>query len=132
MVSVFTRRIIAYILDYFVVSAVISIISFFIFNLINPKDANQVFNVLLYVMPVLTLIYFIYCEKTFGATIGKSIMSLEVKSKNGYDINWMQAIVRNLTKLYWFPIIFDWLIGKLLHTDRILNNITRTTVVEYY
>ena len=59
-------------------------------------------------------------------------MSLEVKSKNGYDINWMQAIVRNLTKLYWFPIIFDWLIGKLLHSDRILNNITRTTVVEYY
>ena len=64
-----------------------------------------------------------------SATIGKSLMFLQVKSKNGADISWIQAIVRNLTKIYWFPIIFDWLIGKFLRSDRLFNTITRTIVV---
>lgn len=59
-------------------------------------------------------------------------MSIEVKSQNGADISWPQAIVRNLTKIYWFPILFDWLIGKFLHSDRVLNGITRTVVVDAY
>ena len=73
---------------------------------------------------------FVLCEKFFGATVGKSLMYLQVKSKNGADISWPQAIVRNLTKIYWFPIIFDWAIGKALNTDRILNNITKTIVID--
>ena len=77
----------------------------------------------------LGLLYFILCEKIASASIGKAIMKLEVKSRNGANISWLQAIVRNLSKIYWIPIIFDWLIGRFLKTDRILNNITRTTVV---
>ena len=65
-----------------------------------------------------------------GASIGKALMYLKVKSKNGMDITWPQAIVRNLTKIYWVPIIFDWLIGKFLKTDRLLNNITKTIVID--
>jgi hypothetical protein len=38
--------------------------------------------------------------------------------------------VRNLTKIYWFPILFDWLIGKIMGKDRILDEITRTVVIE--
>ena len=73
---------------------------------------------------------FVLCEKFMGATVGKSLMYLQVRSKNGAKISWPQAIVRNLTKIYWVPIVFDWLIGKLLKTDRILNNITRTIVID--
>ena len=83
-----------------------------------------------YVTPVLILVYFILCEKFNGATVGKSLMYLQVRSKNGALISWPQAIVRNLTKIYWIPIIFDWAIGKILRTDRILNNITKTVVVD--
>ena len=83
-------------------------------------------------MAALILIYFVLTEKLFGASIGKSIMHLQVKSQNGANISWIQAIVRNLTKIYWIPIIFDWLIGKILRTDRLLNNITRTVVVADY
>ena len=57
-------------------------------------------------------------------------MYLQVVSNNGRDISWPQAIVRNLTKIYWFPILFDWLIGKILKKDRILNEITRTVVID--
>lgn len=83
-----------------------------------------------YVTPVLILVYFVLCEKFNGATVGKSLMYLQVRSKNGAFITWPQAIVRNLTKIYWIPIIFDWAIGKILRTDRILNNITKTVVVD--
>lgn len=129
MATIFTRRVIAYILDFLVVSAFMWIISFFLYGLLGPKNVYQAYQAIPFLMPVLGLLYFILCEKIASASIGKAIMKLEVKSRNGANISWLQAIVRNLTKIYWVPIIFDWLIGRFLKTDRILNNITRTIVV---
>lgn len=119
-------------MDFFVVSAFMWIISYLLSLVVAYNDFYSVYRVMIVVVPILIMVYFIFCEKTFGATVGKSLMMLQVKSKNGYDINWAQAIVRNLTKIYWFPILFDWLIGKILHKDRILNEITKTTVIEDY
>jgi uncharacterized RDD family membrane protein YckC len=130
MVSVFSRRVVAYVIDFFVVSAFMWIVSYLLFFIVNPYNSYMVYQYFPYVTPILTLVYFILCEKYAGATVGKSLMYLQVKSKNGYDISWPQAIVRNLTKIYWIPIIFDWAIGKILKTDRILNNITRTIVID--
>ena len=130
MATVFTRRIIAYIIDFFVVSAIMWILSYFIFAVMTPNTVYSVYQYLPYVVPVFILLYFILCEKYFAATVGKSVMFLKVKSKNGSNISWPQAIVRNLTKIYWVPIIFDWLIGRFLNTDRILNNITHTVVID--
>ena len=130
MASVFSKRVVAYILDFFVVSAIMWIISYLLFLVMGKANVYQVYQVLPYVVPVLILVYFILCEKLLGATVGKSLMYLQVRSKNGAKISWIQAIVRNLTKIYWVPIIFDWLIGKILKTDRLLNNITKTIVVE--
>ncbi|MBR3112656.1 MAG: RDD family protein [Methanobrevibacter sp.] len=130
MVSVFSRRVVAYVIDFFVVSAFMWIVSYLLFFIVNPYNSYMVYQYFPYVTPILTLVYFILCEKFAGATVGKSLMYLQVKSKNGYDISWPQAIVRNLTKIYWIPIIFDWAIGKILKTDRILNNITRTIVID--
>ena len=129
MATVFTRRIIAYIIDFFVVSAVMWILSYFIFAIMTPSTVYSVYQFVPYSVPILIFAYIVVCEKTFGATVGKAVMYLQVRSKNGAWISWPQAIVRNLTKIYWFPIIFDWLIGKFLKTDRLLNNITRTVVV---
>lgn len=130
MASVFTRRIVAYIMDFFVVSAFMWIISYLLSLAVRPSGFYSVYSTMIFVVPILILVYFILCEKMFAATVGKALMYLQVKSKNGHDINWPQAIVRNLTKIYWFPILFDWLIGKIMGKDRILNEITRTVVVE--
>lgn len=129
MATIFTRRVIAYILDFLVVSAFMWIISFFLYGILGPKNVYQAYQVIPFLMPVLGLLYFILCEKIASASIGKAIMKLEVKSRNGANISWLQAIVRNLSKIYWVPIIFDWVIGRFLKTDRILNSITRTVVV---
>lgn len=129
MVSVFSRRVIAYIIDFFVVSAFMWIVTFLL-NFALSKNAYSVYQVLIYVVPILIFVYFVYCERTFGSTVGKSIMYLQVRSKNGARISWPQAIVRNITKIYWFPIIFDWAIGKIMNTDRLLNTITKTVVID--
>ena len=130
MASVFTRRVVAYILDFFVVSAFMWIVSYLCYFLMNPYDTYAVYQYFPFVVPVLTLIYFICLEKIKGATVGKALMYLEVRSRNGARINWAQSIVRNLSKIYWVPIIFDWAIGKILKTDRILCYITKTVVID--
>ena len=129
MATVFTKRVIAYVLDFFVVSSVMWIISYFLSLTVSPADSYQVYQFLPFIVPVLIMVYFTLCEKFMGATVGKSLLSLKVKSDNGSDISWLQAFIRNLTKIFWFPIIFDWLIGKISDKDRILDVITKTVVV---
>ncbi len=130
MISVFTRRIVAYIMDFFVVSAFMWVISYLLSLIVGHNDFYFVYQAMLIIVPIVIFVYFLLCEKAFGATVGKSLMYLKVVSNNGRDISWPQAIVRNLTKIYWFPILFDWLIGKILKKDRILNEITKTVVID--
>ena len=129
MASVFSRRIIAYVIDFFVVSAVMWIISYLLSLIIGPIDIMGVYGILPYFVPILGFVYFVFLEKTRGATIGKALMYLEVRSRNGAYINWAQSIVRNLTKIYWIPVIFDWAIGRFMNSDRLFANITKTVVV---
>lgn len=129
MLTLFSRRIIAYVLDFFVVSGFMWIVSYLCFLVINPIDVYNVYKYFPIIVPILIIVYFVICEKIKGATIGKALMYLEVRSRNGARINWAQAIVRNLSKIYWVPILFDWLIGRFLNTDRILSSVTRTVVI---
>ena len=130
MASVFTRRVLAYIIDFLVVSAFMWIIAYLLSIIINPYGKFQIYNYLPYVVPVLGLVYFVFLEKTKQATVGKALMYLRVTSRNGRPITWIQAIVRNLTKIYWFPILFDFAIGKLTHSsDRLFGSFTKTMVI---
>ena len=132
MATVFSRRIFAYVIDFFVVSVVMWIISYFVSLMVNPVDLVSVYNAFPFIAPIIGLAYFVVLEKSKGATVGKALMYLEVRSRNGANINWAQAIVRNLTKIYWFPIIFDWLIGRVMNTDRLFGKITKTIVVNMF
>ena len=103
MASVFSRRIGAYIIDFFVVSAFMWILSYLFSLIINPADVGSVYRYFPYLAPILGYVYFVFCEKVKGATVGKAF--------------------------YWIPIIFDWLIGRIMNTDRLFGSITRTVVV---
>lgn len=130
MASVFTRRVIAYIIDFFVVSAFMWIVSYLLSLFVNPYNMYTIFYYFQFVVPILIMLYFTVLEKTKGSSVGKSLMYLRVLSRNGYRISWIQAFIRNLTKIFWFPIIFDWAIGRILkRNDRILGYFTKTVVV---
>lgn len=130
MVSIFSRRVIAYVLDFFVVSAFMWIVSYLCYLVFNPVNVYGVYQYFPIVVPILIMVYFVYCEKMHGATVGKALMYLQVRSRNGAYINWAQSIVRNLSKIYWVPILFDWAIGKFLGGDRVLASVTKTVVVD--
>ncbi len=117
-------------MDFFVVSAFMWILAYLLSLVIEPYYSYTVYQYFPYIVPIIIMVYFVLCEKCAAATVGKSLMYLQVRSQNGSFITWPQAIVRNLTKIYWIPIIFDWAIGRALNTDRILNHITKTIVVD--
>ena len=130
MATIFTRRVIAYLIDFFVVSSFMWIVSYLLSIFINPYGEFTIYTYLPYVVPVLIMLYFTLLEKAKGSTVGKALMYLRVVSRNGYRISWLQAIVRNLTKIFWFPIVFDWAIGRVIRrNDRFLGFFTNTVVV---
>lgn len=99
--------------------------------IINPYETYKVYSYFIYVVPFLVFFYFVILEKFKGSTVGKALMYIQVRSKNGAKISWAQAIVRNLTKLFWIPILFDLVLGFIFtREDRLFNSITKTIVVD--
>lgn len=136
--GLFLKRTIAYILDFFVVSAFMWIVSYFAYFFINYFNMFQIYHYFVFILPILIILYFTILEKNLGATIGKRLMFLEVKSTvprrgrlgRDYSLSYSQALIRSLSKIYWFPIIIDVILGKITGKTRLLDGITRTTVVE--
>lgn len=136
--NLFGKRVVAYILDFFVVSAFMWIISYFAYFFINYFNIFQIYHYFVFILPFLIMFYFTFLEKNLGATVGKRLMFIEVKSvvpRRGrlgrdYSITYSQAFIRSLSKIYWFPIIFDVILGRFTGKTRLLDGITRTTVVE--
>ncbi|KZX16795.1 RDD family protein [Methanobrevibacter cuticularis] len=151
MVSIFKKRIIAYIADYFVVSAIMWILAEILAILIIPYSMFIIYNYFIIIAPIAGIIYFVLLEKTKGTTVGKHLMFLKVVSiknteetpnnedenenkdnESTQQISYKQAIVRNLSKIYWVPIIFDVIIGKYYGNsdERILGQLSKTKVVD--
>ena len=138
IMSLFLKRTIAYILDFFVVSAFMWIISYFAYFAINYFNMFQIYHYFVLILPILILLYFTILEKNLGTTVGKRLMFIEVKASvprrgrlgRDYSITYSQALIRSLSKIYWFPIIIDVILGKITGKTRLLDGISRTTVVE--
>ena len=136
--DLFGKRVVAYILDFFVVSAFMWIISYFAYFFINYFNIFQIYHYFVFILPFLILLYFTILEKNIGATVGKRLMFIEVKSAvprrgrlgRDYSLTFSQALIRSLSKIYWFPIIIDVILGRITGKARLLDGITRTTVVE--
>lgn len=130
MATILTRRIIAYIMDFFVVSSIMWIVSWIISFLFNPYMAYEIYSYFIYIVPIFAVCYFVVCEKIKGSSVGKALMYIEVLDERGYSLTWKQAIIRNLTKAFWFPIIFDWAIGSIIGGgDRLFDRFSHTKVV---
>ena len=136
--DLFGKRVVAYILDFFVVSAFMWIVSYFAYFFINYFNIFQIYHYFVFILPILILSYFTILEKNIGATVGKRLMFIEVKSAvprrgrlgRDYSITYSQALIRSLSKIYWFPIIIDVILGRIAGKTRLLDGITRTTVIE--
>jgi len=136
MVSLFKKRVLAYIADYFVVTAFMWIIAQLLAIVVLPYMAFFVYDYFIILMPLVGLIYFIVLEAKIGTTVGKHLLFLKVVStaNNAYysDISYKQSLIRNFSKIYWLPIVIDLIIGRLVGSsnERILGRLSRTEVVK--
>ncbi|MCK9151600.1 RDD family protein [Methanobacterium alcaliphilum] len=130
MKTILKKRILAFIIDFLIVTAFIWILSIILYPVLLMTGFFAIFNFWLLLLAILILGYFTYLESSYGRTVGKSIMGIEVKANEG-DLTYQKAIIRNLSKILWFPIIIDFLASFLTKDDclRLLDKYAGTKVV---
>jgi len=100
MDTIMKKRIIAYIADFFVVSAILWILAWILGYIFIPYSMFIVYNYFIFLLPVVSMIYFIILEKTKGQTIGKQLVFIKVEGIDNSEINYKQAFLRNISKIY--------------------------------
>lgn len=112
------KRFVAAIID----SVIVWIISFLVAGLVFASAfAVGGFNVLFwgvgaFVLALIAILYWAVQEGFAGATIGKKIMGLQVVGTTG-PLDFVKAIVRNLTKINGLLLLIDWFIGLAMEGD---------------
>ena len=83
---------------------------------------------------IIEVFYFVVLDVSWGATVGKRVLGLQVQMVNGGKVTFDKAFIRNISKIYWLFLLLDWIIGiatpgpdrRQKYTDRIAG----TTVVQ--
>jgi uncharacterized RDD family membrane protein YckC len=60
---------------------------------------------------IIEVFYFVILDVSWGATIGKRILGLQVQMENGGKVDFDKAFIRNISKIYWLLLLLDLLIG---------------------
>jgi uncharacterized RDD family membrane protein YckC len=83
---------------------------------------------------ILAVLYYTIFDASWGGTIGKRIMGLQVQMVNGGKAPIDKAFIRNISKIYPLLLLLDWLIGivtagdkRQKYTDRIAGTIVVQT-----
>jgi uncharacterized RDD family membrane protein YckC len=130
MEKLWGRRILALVADFIVVTLVIWILSALVYPLIAIVGLYGVFNLWLVFAAIIILLYFTYLEGNYGTTLGKNIMKIKVIADEG-DLTYKKALIRSLSKILWFPLIIDVLVGYVAGDSKIryLDKIAGTNVI---
>ncbi len=59
---------------------------------------------------ILSVLYFLVLETSWGGTVGKRILGLRVQTVNGGKVSFGQSFIRNISKIFWIIFIIDFLI----------------------
>ena len=125
-------RLIAFIIDSIIIGIVASIISL-IFGGGLWQLGWGFYLGFPFLLGILELLYFMFMEASYGATLGKKVLGLQVQMVNGSKVTFDKAFIRNISKIFWLFLLLDWIVGvatpghdqRQKYTDRIAG----TTVV---
>ena len=131
-------RVIAFIIDSIIIGIVAGIIYFFVILSLIFGGGLWLFGWEFYLglpflLGILELLYFMFMEASYGATLGKKVLGLQVQMVNGSKVTFDKAFIRNISKVYWLFLLLDWILAiataghdqRQKYTDRIAG----TTVV---
>jgi len=130
-------RFVAFIIDSIIIFIVASIIYFLVILTVLASGSWLAlwgsYLLLPFLFGILELIYFVFMEVSYGPTVGKKVLGLEVQTVNGSKVTFDKAFIRNMSKIYWLFLLIDWVSAIAIpghdqrqkYTDRIAG----TTVV---
>ena len=86
------------------------------------------------IVGVLMVLYFAFFEVTWGATLGKRFLGLQVQTTSGGKVGFDKSIIRNISKIYWILLLLDWIVAVFTPGDdrrqKYTDRIAGTTVVQ--
>jgi uncharacterized RDD family membrane protein YckC len=129
-------RLVAFIIDSIIIGIVASIIYFFITLSILSGGLWFLWGPFLVgglLLGLLELLYFVFMDTSYGGTLGKRLLGLQVQMVDGSKVTFDKAFIRNMSKIFWLFLLLDWIVGAAFpgrdqrqkYTDRIAG----TTVV---
>ncbi|MEN4006492.1 MAG: RDD family protein [Methanobacteriaceae archaeon] len=124
------KRFAALLIDFFIITLITWITGALIYPLIAIMDAFYILNYWLVLVVFIIIGYFTYFEGKNGATAGKNILKIKVIADEG-QMNYKKALIRNLSKILWVPLILDVLIGWVAGNSKLryLDKLAGTDVV---
>ncbi len=131
MAKIADQRLMAGIVDIIAVTALAWIINTLLYQVLVMTNSYDLFNHIYLILNIIIMLYFTILEGFKGQTIGKEMMGIKVVRKDGSSINPLIAFIRNLTKIFWIPVILDWLIARIVCKSdlRLLDKLTNTIVI---
>ena len=109
------QRLIAFVIDAVIVYVVLAAITFFIALPALVVGGIGFFGVFFggvaLLWGIVFMLYFAVMESSSGASIGKRILSLKAVSKTGGNPTFGEALVRNISKIYWLLLLLDVIVG---------------------
>jgi len=132
------RRVIAYVIDAVIVFLVLLILVAIAAVPLLVLSGPGVFGAILggvftFLLGVILFLYFVAFEVLAGASFGKRIMGLKVVASGGRAPNVVEALVRNVSKLYWLLLILDVVVGLAVsktYTQKYADKLMGTSVVD--
>ena len=133
------QRFIAYVIDSVLVFVVVGVIAVLlaipIFFISGPAAmAAMLTGVFSFVAGIFLVLYFTVTESVTGASLGKRMMGLAVKAKGGQKPTFVEALARNVSKIYWVLLLLDIIVGLATtkeYTQKFSDRMVGTSVVKY-
>jgi uncharacterized RDD family membrane protein YckC len=132
------RRLVAFLIDAGIVSITVVVIVVIaaipVLVLSGPTVLGGILGgVFAFLTGVIMVLYFVAFEVLAGSSVGKRVMGLKVVTSRGGVPNAFEALVRNVSKLYWLLLILDVVIGLALskgYTQKYTDKLMSTSVVD--
>jgi uncharacterized RDD family membrane protein YckC len=132
------RRVIAFVVDALIVYFAVGLLAILVAASFLVLSVPGVFTAVLvgvfsFLAGIILVLYFIAFEVLAGASIGKRVMGLKVVTSGGRAPNAVEALVRNVSKLYWLLLVLDVIVGLAVsksYTQKYTDKLMSTSVVE--
>jgi len=132
------RRVIAFVVDALIVYFAVGLLAILVAASFLVLSVPGVFTAVLvgvfsFLAGIILVLYFIAFEVLAGASIGKRVMGLKVVTSGGRAPNAVEALVRNVSKLYWLLLILDVIVGLAVsksYTQKYTDKLMSTSVVD--